>query len=366
MKIYGPARAALAITLLSVLGIVYAAESPTYVTVQRGATRVLVAGDCVQPVNEAASAAVHFAKVADGPEYAVLHATAKAPVQPLVLRSGGKPADSKGNCTNAVEKTFIVTLDSSPQVAEGATTNALAVLMQAFVLALLLEQGFALFFNWRLVQEFLVGRAWRTPIMFAVSYALVSSLDMDLMASLLKVYSPVADASAPTSTWLTRAVTAMILAGGSVGVNQILVNLGVRTPVRDAAATPTLDMTEAWVAVEVSGLKSSDGQVQVNFNEVIGLNSEELAKVPTIAGVARQRGIVNRLTDVFLPSLTRVPRSGGRKVDATKVYRITVRSTVGGNDSFRDLTGKKIASPELAPAIRFAPRAIVDLWIAVV
>lgn len=63
--------------------------------------------------------------------------------------------------SSPVQKTFMVTMDGTPQLAEGATTHALAILMQAFVLALLLEQAFALIFKWRLVQEVLVGRAWR-------------------------------------------------------------------------------------------------------------------------------------------------------------------------------------------------------------
>jgi hypothetical protein len=325
-----------------------------------------LAADCVQPVSEAASAAIHVAQVTGGPAYAVLRAASQAPSQPLVLHAGGKPADGKGGCSNPVQKTFTVTMDSTPQLAEGATSHAFAILFQAFVLALLFEQAFALFFNWRLVQEFLVGRAWRTPIMVVAAYVLVRECNLDLVASLLGVYSPQPTPTGPYSTPLTQLVTAMILAGGSVGVNQIMLNLGVRTPVRDAAAVPVLDMTEAWVAVQVENAKKADGDVQVNFDEVAGLSDEVVSSVPTIAGVARRRDVLERLRDVFLPNLARVPRSGGRKVVAGKVYRITIATGTGGSVTTRDITGAVQKDLSKAPLVRFAPRAIVDLRIALV
>lgn len=342
----------------------WSAEAPTPVVASAGTARVLLAADCVQPVSEAASAAIHVAQVTGGPAYAVLRAASQAPSQPLVLHTGGKPADGKGGCSNPVQKTFAVTMDSTPQLAEGATSHAFAILFQAFVLALLLEQAFALFFNWRLIQEFMVGRAWRTPIMVATAYFLVRECNLDLVASLIAVYGPQPTPTAPYSTSLTQLVAAMILAGGSVGVNQIMVNLGVRTPVRDAAAIPVLDMTEAWVAVQVENAKNADGDIQVNFDEVAGLSDQEVSVVPTIAGVARQRGGLERLRDVFLPNLARVPRTGGRKVVAGKVYRITIATGTGGRVTRRDLTGAVLENLASVPLVRFAPRAIVDLRIA--
>ncbi len=365
MDIRTLAGAVLAAALLLAGTAVRAADDTVSVVATPGVARVLIAADCVQPVSEAASAAVHIAQVAGGTAYAVLRADTP-PKGPLVLHTGGKPADGKSACSNPVQKTFSVTMDNTPQLAEGATTRALAVLMQVFVLALLLEQAFALFFNWRLVHEFLVGRAWRTPIMVLASYVLVDQCNMDLVASLLTVYNP---AGAPKTSYesvFTHLVTAMILAGGSVGVNQIMVNLGVRTPVRETVAVPALDMTEAWVAVQIDNVRPWDAEVQVNFDEVQGLTEDERNKVPTIAGVARPRGFLERLRDVFLPNLARVPRSGGRRVDVGKVYRITIRSMVDGTPVVRDLTGAPVTATSEPPLLRFAPRAVVDLRISLV
>lgn len=362
----GKVLALVMVLLMSSLGSAWSAEPPTAVVASAGTARVLLAAECVQPVSEAASAAVDVAQVTGGPAYAVLRAATQAPSQPLVLHTGGKPADGKGACTNPVQKTFTVTMDGTPRLAEGATTHALAILMQAFVLALLLEQAFALIFNWRLVQEFLVGRAWRTPIMVMAAFVLVRECNLDLVASLLAVYNPQSTPTLPYSTALTQLVTALILAGGSVGVNQIMVNLGIRTPVRDTAAVPALDMTEAWVAVQVEKAKPADGDIQVHFDEVAGLSASDIAQVPTIAGVARRRGALERLRDVFLPNLARVPRSGGRKVVAGSVYRITIATRAGGHVTWRDYTGVVREKPAEAPLVRFAPRAIVDLSIALV
>lgn len=366
MDIRTIAGAAALAALLLVAPATRAADEMIPVVATPGTARVLLAADCVALVSAAASASVQVAQVASGPAYAVLRAASQPPEQPLVIHTGGKPTDAKGACSNPVQKTFRVTMDNTPQLTEGATMRALAVLMQAFVLALLLEQAFALFFNWRLVQEFLVGRAWRTPIMVVAAYVLVARCNMNLVASLLTVYNPLGEPSGTYDSELTRTVTAMILAGGSVGVNQIMVNLGVRTPVREVAAVPVLDMTEAWVSLQIDNAKPADGDVCVNFDEVAGLTDPEVALVPTIAGVVRRRRVLERLRDVFLPNAARVPRSGGRKVTVGQVYRITIATGSGGQLTVRDLTGAKQTDLAQAPLVRFAPRAVVDLRIALV
>src|SRR5262249_32891646 len=144
---------------------------------------------------------------------------------------------------------YIVEANAAPEVSGQALQTSFEVLVAALVLALLLESAFALLFNWRPFNALVVGRAWRTPIMLAAAWLVVSQFRFDLMAQLFNAYYP--QAAGATSSFGTSLLTAMILAGGSVGVNRILTTLGFRSQVKDADEPPQLDETHAWVAVEV-------------------------------------------------------------------------------------------------------------------
>lgn len=76
-------------------------------------------------------------------------------------------ADKKGCEAPLVNRQYTITLDAAPEVSASAMEASFQVLATAFALALLLESAFALIFNWRVFNILLVGKAVRTPIMFA-------------------------------------------------------------------------------------------------------------------------------------------------------------------------------------------------------
>jgi hypothetical protein len=264
----------------------------------------------------------------------------------------GGPADAQGNCVGEIRRTYEVSIDQRPKISADATETAYRVLIVAFVLAVLLESAFELLFNWRLFQEFFVGRAWRTPIMFAVSLLLVKSFNFDLMATLFDAYSGVTrDAKASAGNLLTQSLTAMILGGGSVGINRVLVNLGFREmTTKVEAESSRLSDKQAYISVLVRGGRA-DAQYEVDVTELPADPA-----IPMTLGVLRPRG-PGRIKEILFPSSLRLPRSGGRTVSTEKCYRIAVRDL--GNGSYYDTSGVPKDLAEL-PILRFAPGAFVD------
>lgn len=218
-------------------------------------------------------------------------------------------------------------------------TESLAALTKLFVLAVLLESALALIFNWRVFLEFFNKRAIKTVVMFAVALTLVRTFDIDIVADLMKAYDPASNPGAYMSVFLT----ALILAGGSSGVNNLFIALGFRSRIADEAPEPP--STEAWVAILVHRDKVATGEVLVQIKDE---PSGTAAKHDSIAGSINAK---KRLRDLFFPNRNRFPTSGGHKVEAGKVYRITV--------SGKDSTGTERTA--LGDTYSFAPRAIVDL-----
>ena len=337
------------------------AAEPTKLFVRPGSSAILDSAPCLRTIVPAAGGAVEAAKVSDTKTFAIYTAPASqnADVQ-ITIESGAKDKADKSGCESAVQKQFTVTSDLTPQIPDSALGKSFNVLVTAFVLALLLESAFALLFNWRFFLEFFVGKAWRTPIMFAGALAVVLAFDLDLMAALFEAYSPRLGSPPPKGSWFTAALTAMILAGGSVGVNRVLVGLGFRSQIRPDASEPLLKEDEAWMSIQV---KASSGKVSARVDvEIVGAPDSTKADIPTVVGILRPRNLWQRLKDVLFPSGSRLPRSGGRKVSTSNCYRITVTDLrVGGK--LYDAMGREISKIEDAQLLRFGPRAIVDFEI---
>ena len=270
-----------------------------------------------------------------------------------VLAQTGSKAASPTACESPVQKNFLVTLRHSPEVSQEALATSFNVLAAALVLALLLESAFALLFNWRVFQIYATGKAWRTPIMLASAWLIVRTFNFDLMASLMAAYYPGAGVK-PGHGWHTSLLTAMILAGGSVGVNRILTTLGFRSQLtKDEPKEELKKAGAAWVAVKVT----SDAQVRVQRTEVTAPANP--ADIPVLVGLTKTRK--PSLREIFFGDSDRVPTSGGFKLDADKFYQFSV---VLPDKTVYDLQGTKIATHADAPVYRFAPGAIIDFRVA--
>lgn len=175
----------------------HAQATPVSVVVRPGAAVVLDTAPCVRTV-AASGGAVETPTGADGRAYAIYRApgTQSGDVDVTIV-TGPKPSGDGKSCEPATAKQFRIGVDKTPQVSDRAMSESFRILMTAFVLALLLESGFALLFNWRLFLEFFDGKAWRTPIMLLGALMVVRTFNLDLMASLFDAYGSL-PANAPS------------------------------------------------------------------------------------------------------------------------------------------------------------------------
>lgn len=253
--------------------------------------------------------------------------------------------------------------DSRPiGLSDTVYSASLSALTMLFVTAVILESAFSIIFNWRIFLSYFSASGVKTIVMVAVSLVVVYVFNLDIVASLVAAYKmPVGsgtqvDASAfaasvkqisgPTSS----IITALVLAGGSVGVNNLLNALGFRAN-RETRPEPAPPENEAWVAVKVRR-NNAVGLVHVVVSKV-DLPAGEVAP-PAIAGsVSFSRP---RIGELLFRSVDRFPQNGGYVVKPNEVYRILVEGT--------DAKGGRLTRLDDRYFV-FAPRAIVDFQVEI-
>lgn len=322
-------------------------------TIKPGSTVVVDTVGCAKDVKGSAAASV--LTVPSGTKtFLIYNSTADQREDLSFTADVGSKASADGKtCEDSVNRQYTLSFNAAPEVSGKALQTSFQVLVAAFVLALLLESAFALLFNWRPFNAFLNGRSVRSPIMFVASLLLVHQFHFDLMAQLFDAYFP--SGAGTNSNPGTGVLTAMILAGGSVGVNRILTTLGFRSQLKDGEVPPTPDETHAWIAVAVEPVTMKDKLV-VAVNEVTPAAG---ASVSTAVGIASARRPGWR--SLFLGDDFRVPRSGGMRVDTGKFYSITVKNLDTGTEY--DVTGKPVGNNSTPTIFRFGPRAVLDFRI---
>ncbi|MDF3886688.1 hypothetical protein [Cupriavidus basilensis] len=327
-------------------------DRDVYMVVRPGVTTVVASAGCIRMKSEADVAVVSALG-----ESHILYTPSveQRGDRRFTADVGAKETADKSACENAINRQYTLAVGATPEVSPTALRTSFTVLVAAAVLALLLESAFALLFNWRLFNVLLVGRMVRSPIMFAGSLLIVRQFDFDLMARLFDAYYPQSVPS--TSSWGTSILTAMILAGGSVGVNRILTSLGFRSPVQSPNAPRDLDEGSAWLAVEVERRSGVDKLI-VAVTEVTYDGVSPVRTAVGIAGTPRPS-----FRSLFNGDQWRVPRSGGIRVAAAKYYTITAQDIVSG--TVYDVTGKVLPDGGRPTIFRFGPRAILDFRIRV-
>ena len=226
--------------------------------------------------------------------------------------------------------------------AESFYPDAAKALSFLFMLAVLLESALSVIFNWRLYLVLANGKGFKTLVMIAVSCAVVWQFHVDTVSQLLKLYG----GTAPSDT-LSRLLTALILAGGSAGVNQVLVNLGYRQAKSPEELRPKPKANKAWISV-VTSPRHADGPIYVRISQAGPITDTSPAR---LAGVIAPVGILATIRSVFLANRHRFPPSGGHEIEADRQYRIEVTA--------RDAAGGLIAS-DINGLYTFADGAIID------
>lgn len=222
--------------------------------------------------------------------------------------------------------------------------DSLAALTMLFVLAVLLESALTVIFNWRLYLVIFNSRGVKTLLMLILSWVMVDQLGIDVTADLMGSYID----PDPKSSPLTKLITALILAGGSSGVNNIMVTLGYRNASAAEKKVPKPPPTQAWVAIRVDREKVQ-GSIQVRINKI----TPDPATIPlALAGTINTLPIWRKIIEVFFRNPDRFPQSGGYVVETGKAYNVEVE---GKDDSGNSVAGS------INGVYSFAPGAIVDL-----
>lgn len=275
-------------------------------------------------------------------------------------------ADIKEKTTDSIQyqvgtdpkpQTFAIAIEPSPPTANAgqkppvdpgtavgfpASTydQSLKAIFVLFALAVVLESSLAVLFNWRPFVETFNSRAVRPVISFLVAYVFVLLFELDLMTKLVNVIKP---GNYPPNT-SGQLLTALMLAGGSAAVNNVLVGLGFRQQRTPETAVPKPPPTQGWIAVSVDR-QQAVGPVSV----FLGPPPAAGAKPPLVAVLHKPS---RRGWRYFLADPGRFPRTGGYTVDANTIVVVQLE----GFDGAQKPVGPKTWGPTA-----IAGGAIIDL-----
>ncbi len=178
-------------------------------------------------------------------------------------------------------------------------------LFTLFILAVVIESGLQLIFRWRPYLSTFNTAGVNALIAFAFSWFFVGYFQLDIATRLVNAY--LGAQSSYANTPIGYALTALIIAGGSAGVNRVFRAFGIR-PIGPPAEIvgPRHDDT-AWISVSIKRERAK-GTISVLY----GKENHE-AVIGTISGKYSD----NVLRNLFLRNKGRFPQSGGYRVAVT-------------------------------------------------
>ena len=228
---------------------------------------------------------------------------------------------------------------------EEAYPEAFKALFLLFVVAIVLESALAILFNWRPFVETFNSRAVKPVVSMAFALALVYMFKIDLVTALAKLISP----NVPALDQTGRILTAMVIAGGSAAVNNLMVGLGFRQQRTPEQVAPKPPRDTGWISVSIVRTDKIKGPVTV----AIGVADATGKKVPVVASL--EHSASGRFYRYFFRDRGRFPGSGGYAV--AKGEEVTVKvSALKANATNSDDTIEKKWGPNV-----IADGAIIDL-----
>ncbi|MGB3315236.1 MAG: hypothetical protein WBB85_12550 [Albidovulum sp.] len=219
-----------------------------------------------------------------------------------------------------------------------ASLKALFIL---FVLAIVVESGLQLLFRWRPYLRTFNTSGTNALIAFAFSWFFVAFFELDIASRLVNAYLGISNGF--DNSTVGYILTAMIIAGGSAGVNRVFRAFGIRPLGPPAEVAGPKDDTTAWISVTIAR-NEAVGPITVLYGE-----PGQEAVVGTVNGTS-DRGWFSSL---FLRNKGRFPESGGYSVNATTDQR-AIRVFA------QDKEGKPIPVLVWGP-FAIGPRAIIDV-----
>ena len=124
------------------------------------------------------------------------------------------------------------------------------ILVLLFVISLVFETALTPIFNWRLFARFCEGKGVKTPFTIVAAVALLWNYDIDIFKHIIDAFTG-ADAKT-SSTYLGRAMTGLLVAGGSGAIFNLFAKMGLRNPkqLAEKAAATRAEAEKARAAKE--------------------------------------------------------------------------------------------------------------------
>ncbi|MDP2378360.1 hypothetical protein [Reyranella sp.] len=242
---------------------------------------------------------------------------------------------------DGTEQTVVITVEptaSAPGFSGAVYDQSLRAIFLLFVLAVILESALALVFNWKPFTDNLSPRAVRPLIAFIVSLIFVNLLGIDVVATLTNALN---GSHLPVSTE-GKVITAMVIAGGSSGVNTLLVALGFRSVKTPETTAPKPPPEKAWLAV-----RAPQGKAVGDLLVFVGPPGN-LA----LLGIIKGRSKAGSILSWFLSDRGRLPIYGGLVVPTDKSVTVEVRGV--------DKDGVPLP-PVIYGPLQFAKGALIDI-----
>ena len=107
-------------------------------------------------------------------------------------------------------------------------------LLKYVVLAIVIESAMSTLFQWRQFQKRAYRKGWKTPITVVVAFIVLSGYPkLNAVTDVLEVFNAELATDHPSTIkgWVTRFLTALLIAGGSASFVSLYQKLGLRAPV---------------------------------------------------------------------------------------------------------------------------------------
>jgi hypothetical protein len=233
------------------------------------------------------------------------------------------PPATGSNSLSSTGSTDAGTRSATTGFSNDAYGEAFKALFLLFVLATVLESALAILFNWRPFVETFNARAVRPVVSLGFALVLVFTFKLDIVSGLAKIITPATpplDAAGPI-------LTAMVIAGGSAAVNNLLVTLGFRQLRTPETVTPKPPLNKGWISVSVIRTNAIKGPVDVR----IGV-PDAAGAVPAVARLAKSTKPGWRY---FFHDPGRFPGAGGYAVSSGATVKVVCTAATAADGAVK-------------------------------
>ncbi|MCV0427258.1 MAG: hypothetical protein K5905_17495 [Roseibium sp.] len=224
-------------------------------------------------------------------------------------------------------------------------TESFKAIFILFILAVLVESGLELLFRWRPYLRKFNTKSVNPLISFAFSLLFVSVFQLDIVSDLFNIYTQPSKLEPPQ--FAGYILTALIVAGGSKGVNKLLKTFGFRAFDLPEEVTGPKEDGIAWISVEITR-KNAVGPVNVLYGP-----EDNMAVIGTITGGGKK----NWFESMLFRNDARFPKSGGYSVTVDETCKLQLRGVKED--------GTPIESPPEWGAYKIGKRAVIDLHLSI-